>query len=312
MGWVSDPVEQRRQELAIQEAVAECMREAGWEYTPVDWSAQMPETDVDVSDPKAFGEKYGYGVIYNYETWEVGDGDGGPGVVIEDPNSDYVMSLSPEEQEAYYRDLYGDQSMWDGPVDSDDVFVPPPLDQQGCEGKARLEVVGEDPSSDPAVARALEDFYARQQNDPAIEAAVSEWARCFKPALAEYGIDAEPKQIYDGYQIVETEKYRAQGAEVIPVADQTEIDEYFQSGQNVVSAFTDETGAGYVVIAPGQSGDPLPELTGEQIDELRDMELALWKADQACLAESGYEQIQREQEQALVDELLSQFPELGR
>ena len=32
----------------------------------------MPETDVDMSDPQAYGEKYGYGVMYNYETNELG------------------------------------------------------------------------------------------------------------------------------------------------------------------------------------------------------------------------------------------------
>ena len=85
MGWVSDPVEQRRQELEIQEKVAECMKAEGFEYTPVDWSAQMPETDVDMSDPKAYGEKYGYGVMYNYETYEIGDGEGEAGVDLRGP-----------------------------------------------------------------------------------------------------------------------------------------------------------------------------------------------------------------------------------
>ncbi len=79
MGWVGDPVEQRRQELEIQEKVADCMQAEGWEYTPVDWSAQMPESDVDMSDPEAYGEKYGYGVMYNYETYELGPGKAAAG-----------------------------------------------------------------------------------------------------------------------------------------------------------------------------------------------------------------------------------------
>lgn len=316
MGWVSDPVEQRRQELEIQEKVADCMKAEGFEYTAVDWSAQMPETDVDMSDPKAYGEKYGYGVMYNYETYELGNGEGDPGVSFEDPNMEYVNSLSPAEQEAYNKALYGDPGIWDQPpttVAAGDaveatVAVAPPLDQQGCNGKARLEVVGEDPSSDPAVQSMLNDFYQSQQNDPRLEALVADWAQCFQPKLDEYGIDTKPKNIYDGYQIMDAAKYEALGAEVKPISNQAEIDEYYNSGQNVLSAYMDENGAGYVILAP--DGE-LPELTGDQIDELTAMELDLWKADQACQDDIGYAEFTRQQEQELVDKLVDQFPELG-
>jgi peptidoglycan hydrolase-like protein with peptidoglycan-binding domain len=318
-GWVSDPVEQRRQELEIQEKVAECMKAEGFEYTAVDWSAQMPETDVDMSDPKAYGEKYGYGVMFNYETYEVGSGDGGPGQVIEDPNNEYVNSLSPAEQEAYNTALYGDQSIWEAPVgtvvggdggDSGaaDVAVSPPLDQQGCNGKARLEVVGEDPTSNPEVQSMLNDFYQSQQSDPRLDALTGDWIECFQPKLAEYGIETRPKTVYDGYQIMDTAKWEALGAEIVPVASQAEIDEYFNSGENVVSAYGDENGAGYVVLGP--PGE-MPELTGDQIDELTAMELDLWKADQACQDTIGFAEFTRQQEQELVDKLTSEFPELG-
>jgi multidrug efflux pump subunit AcrA (membrane-fusion protein) len=316
MGWVSDPVEQRRQELEIQERIVECMQAEGWEYTPFDWSAQMPETDVDMSDPEAYGEKYGYGVMYNYETYEVGSGDGGGGIGIEDPNMEYMNSLSPADQEAYNAALYGDPGIWDAPAvegsmeGSVDASIPmaPPLDQQGCQGKARLEVVGEDPSSDPEVQRMLEDFWQSQQNDPGLDSIVAEWIECFQPKLDEYAIETTPKNIFDGYQIMEGQKYTALGAEVVPVANQAEMDEYFNSGENVLSAYGDENGAGYVVIAP--AGE-LPELTGDQIDELTAMELDLWKADHACQEQVGYAEFTRQQEQALVDQLISQFPELG-
>jgi hypothetical protein len=86
------------------------------------------------------------------------------------------------------------------------------------------------------------------------------------------------------------------------------MDEYFSSGENVLSAFSGEDGAGYVVIGP--EGD-MPELTGDQIDELTEIELAIWKADQACQDEVGYAEFARQQEQALVDEIIGQFPELA-
>jgi hypothetical protein len=187
-------------------------------------------------------------------------------------------------------------------------MLAPPLEQQGCQGKARFEVTGEDPTSDPEVQRLLDEFYQSQQNDPALDAAVAEWAECWRPKLDEYAIETVPQNIYDGYQIMETQKYEALGAEVVPVANQAEMDEYFSSGENVLTAYGDENGAGYVVIGP--PGE-MPELTGDQIDELTEMELDLWRADQACQEEVGYAEVVRQQEQSLVDQLVSQFPELG-
>ncbi len=224
---------------------------------------------------------------------------------------EYVNGLSPAEQEAYNAALYGDPSIWEGSAvegSGDGPIAMPPLDQQGCQGKARLEVVGEDPASDPEVQRMLDDFFRSQQDDPALDALVADWVECFQPKLDEYGIEFEPQNITDGYQMMETEKYQALGAEIVPVANQAEMDEYFSSGENVLTAFGDETGAGYVVIGP--EGD-VPELTGDQIDELTAIELDLWKADQACQDEVGYAEFVRQQEQNLVDQITAQFPELG-
>ena len=170
-------------------------------------------------DPKAYGEKYGYGVMYNYETYELGaSGDGG-GIAFEDPNMEYVNSLSPAEQEAYNAALYGDSSIWDaaaeGSVTEATMVVAPPLDQQGCDGQARLEVVGESPTTDPEVQRMLDDFYSSQQDDPALDSVVAEWIECFQPTLDEYGIETTLKNIYDGYQMMEGEKYKALGAEIV-------------------------------------------------------------------------------------------------
>ena len=86
------------------------------------------------------------------------------------------------------------------------------------------------------------------------------------------------------------------------------MDEYYSSGENVLSAFGNEDGSGYVVLAP--AGE-LPELTGDQIDELTTIELELWKADQACQEQAGYAEFTRQQEQNLVDRIVSEFPELA-
>lgn len=154
----------------------------------------------------------------------------------------------------------------------------------------------------------LNDFHQSQQNDPGMQGIVDTWADCLQPKLDEYGLEGALTNVYDGYQIMEGAKYKAVGAEIVPVANQAEMDEYFASGENVLTAYTDENGSGYVVLAP--DGE-LPELTGDQIDELTAMELDLWKADQACQEDAGYVHYIQQREQALVDQLVSEFPELG-
>ncbi|HWL43395.1 MAG TPA: peptidoglycan-binding domain-containing protein [Ilumatobacter sp.] len=312
MGWVTDPVEQRRQNLAIEEAIVTCMTAEGWEYTAVDWQAQIPDQDQNWGSPE-FGAKYGYGVMYQYELYELGEGDGG--MFFDDPNQEYVESLTDSEREAYYASLSGDPSIWQREPEFDEngeeIWVNPPLDQMGCQGKARLEVVGDDPMSDPAVQEALNEYYESQYDNAELDQMTRAWQDCFRPKLAEYGIDTVPETVGDGYQLMDVEKYKAMGAEVIPVANQAEADEYFNSGENVLSAWTDETGAGYVVLSPGEPGEELPDLTGEQIDELTAMEVDLWKADQTCQEEIGYADYHLRKERELVEQLLSRFPELG-
>src|SRR5690606_5710199 len=143
-GWVQDPVEQRRRELEIQEYIVDCMTAEGWEYQAVDWSAQMPDQPDEEWGSPEFGRKYGYGVMYQYELSD--DPGGGMGIDFEDPNQEYVNGLSEAEQEAYYADLYGGNDIWpsEPEIDEDgnEFWPSPPLDQQGCQGKAQLEVVG--------------------------------------------------------------------------------------------------------------------------------------------------------------------------
>src|SRR5690606_37072958 len=106
LGWEANPIEDRRRQLEVEELTSACMRDQGFEYEPVDWSAQAnPEDGLQFTDPVAFGEKYGYGVMRSYELYEIGDG--GESQVVEDPNQEYVAGLSPDEQNAYYEALHG-------------------------------------------------------------------------------------------------------------------------------------------------------------------------------------------------------------
>jgi hypothetical protein len=101
-----------------QEAIAGCMVKRGWEYTPI--KIDIP-TDASMLSPTAesnrlfdaeFRTAFGYGVATAYGD----DGrikEGAPGYEFsqiqpqEDPNSDYVSSLSDAERSRYFVDLFG-------------------------------------------------------------------------------------------------------------------------------------------------------------------------------------------------------------
>ena len=319
-GWAdqSSPAEQRAQQLAVEESVAECMRAEGFEYTPVDYEAQFggfAEEDAELfSDPDAYGEKYGYGVVHNYEQWEepylLGeDGEGGfGGPIFEDPNQDYVMSLSQSEQEEYYKVLYGDQSFFEGPaatssldgefedgeVNVTDSFQPPPLDQQGCQGKAQLEVYGEDQFAfDPEVQQRLEDFFTRSQDDPEIEAANQDWIECMRnsqPDALESTVEGFKVTGPDSmYQLVDFLKLEA-------------------TGQAVIDYQSDDGGFGGGYSTEG-GGKPIPD---DELEALRRRELEIWKADRQCQKDVDMDGIRKRIEQQLVDELKAEFPDLGK
>lgn len=306
-GWNVDqsPAERRAEQLALEEAVQTCMAAEGFEYTPVDYEAQFGGLNGDdeelVTDPNAFGEKYGYGVVRNYEQYEepflLGEAD--EEEFYSDPNSDYVNSLSQAEQEDYYTLLYGDQSAFEEPMDTIGVdgeddgaveFEPPPIEEQGCYGKAQLEVVGERPFEvDPEIQNRLEDFFTQMQDDPEIEAAEQDWLTCINDETGGLESPVEGFEIVGPdsmYQYVDFLKSAAQGYEIV---------DYEQD---------DQGGSGY-----GSEGEPEP-IPADELEELRARELELWKIDQQCQEDSKFEEIRLGIEQRLVDDLRAEFPDL--
>ena len=181
----------------------------------------MPETDVDMSATlRHTARSTATGSCTTTRPTSSAaarDGRGSPSRI---PTWSTSMSLSPSEQEAYNADLYGDPSIWEGvrrPAVLTDatMVVAPPLDQQGCQGKARLEVVGEDPTSDPAVQQMLNDFYESQQNDPGSRRSSTPGPSASSPSSTSTRIEATLRTVFDGYQIMEGAKYKALGAEIV-------------------------------------------------------------------------------------------------
>ncbi len=174
----SDESEWQDKQNQVEELVAECMTEEGFEYVPVDYSQQGGSSFSGAEwkpEDEEWVAQYGYGFV-NY-----------PGRTDEpviddewvDPNQDYVMSLSESEQAAYYETLYGpgpteDQLNEDGSYEYN-------WEEAGCQGAASNEVYGSDPFQDEKhkpVQEAMTAMYENIQKDPRMVALDAEWASC--------------------------------------------------------------------------------------------------------------------------------------
>jgi hypothetical protein len=166
----------------VEEVVAACMGDQGFEYTPMDTSqmVSMAPEDLDVEwGTREFAEKYGYGITTN----PFGDGaEAAPAQEFDDPNSEYVESMSDSEREAYYLALHGDQVF---PEDAEDEaeFVYD-WEQNGCQGRAQHEVY--EGAGDDARTTTLQDemnaVWEQTQQDPRVAEATTAWVSCMGDA----------------------------------------------------------------------------------------------------------------------------------
>lgn len=95
-------------EKKIQELVATCMADQGFEYEPFVYpmdTTKSPMDDLDYSS-RAFAEKYGYGI----STMDHASISTAESTVV-DPNQAIVEAMSESELQAYYAALYGSGMM---------------------------------------------------------------------------------------------------------------------------------------------------------------------------------------------------------
>lgn len=168
--------EQQRQQ---EELMAECMTEAGFEYTPSTQSGSVVFADDDVAwepDEKDWVEKYGYGIVNNPYNDMAEDQMGEEYV---DPNAEYVESLSESERNAFYETAYGaepeeDELSEDGSYDYN-------WEDAGCQGWAQHELQGEDPwqSDEFADLRTkMDELWTSLQDAPEFTELNAAWAAC--------------------------------------------------------------------------------------------------------------------------------------
>jgi len=216
-----DQDDANRQQMEIEELVAECMAEEGFEYIPVDYSAidggeMIMPVDEDGEELQwgtlEFAKKYGYGQTTN--PWQDSqpeplpvDPEGG----WVDPNQEYLESMSETEMAAYQEALWGVQPDFENEEDWENWN--PTWEEQGCQGWAQHEVYGDQMwNSDPEdnkwadLQKEMDDMYMSMESDPRITEAVADWASCMAdagfPGLAtiydaEQGISEKVQAIYE-------------------------------------------------------------------------------------------------------------------
>ncbi|WGD37380.1 hypothetical protein [Lysinibacter sp. HNR] len=265
-----------QEQKKIEDAVAVCMAEEGFEYTPFTGNVMVLSADDDFYTGMGtleWAEKNGYG----YTTFSTTNTDGSGDETQEmNPNDEYVESLSEGEQEAYYLALHGEpveepreEDLEEG---SEPVVSEYDWETAGCYGKASHEVQGtEDPSQDPEYKDLFDELYSlysKSTQDPKVIKAQQEWANCMADA---------------GYP---------------DLKEQGDAQNLVQEKQSALYGYAD---------APeGTSEEWEPSLpTVEQQDEVKEYEIQVAVADFKCGEKTNSAQVQLDAQFALEEEFIA-------
>lgn len=273
--------EQQRQ---VEERVAECMAEEGFEYTPrdprdpEDPPGGLPEHPREKLDEDEFREEYGYGI----STWRP-EPDEEPAPSERDPNFERMKEMDDAEREAYQKALHGegfptpigpgDRPHEDeGGDEADDSEAPEP----GCRQKAREAVLGDQREAREELHSDLSDLREAVESDPRIAEVEQQWATCMR----ERGWDVSDR--HEAQQLINEEQ-----REVMDMPEPAEMQEMREA-------------------ADGEFEPPKPDVDEEALEELQERELELAADDHECAEshdlEDVREEVRAEHEQEFIEE----------
>lgn len=202
-----------KEQIEVENLVAECMAAEGFDYSPQDYSsmsgAMVSSVDFADQNTKEWVAKNGYGMSMGMETEEPTDGETQEEWV--DPNADYVASLSESEQTAFYEALYGVQpEMTDEEMENYEYN----WETSGCQGSAQHEVSGgvQDIYSDPKfedLMESMNDLYSAGEKDPRMLELNTKWADCM--ADAGFSEFATPMDAMNSVSDAQSELYNFEG-----------------------------------------------------------------------------------------------------
>lgn len=206
-------------QIDAERRIAECMREQGFEYTPVDYSAFDAVDDAFLLDEESFAEEFGFGIATSLDgAFEELSKD------FVDPNQAYLESLSEGEQDAYYFALYGGGLSFDSFDEEDEGGF---LEPEGCSGEAyeeafsffegfelfgeQLEALEESIDSDPRIVEADADWascmfeagYGYSDSDEARNDIQRRYDAIVRDAMPDFGaLPASPDDVEQGETII--------------------------------------------------------------------------------------------------------------
>jgi hypothetical protein len=203
-----DPEQSDREMIRMEEIIAECMAEQGFDYTPVDYNQGSTAVTFDGDDgieeewgTLEFAKKWGYGATTNPWGEAVEEPIDEPGEVWIDPNQEYVESMSESEQAAYYTALYGEQwnMEWTEEMESGEYVWD--WTTAGCSGRAQHEVYGDGWGSSTSEFADLEAemqlMWEAMSSDPRLSEVASKWSAC----MAEAGYPGL-NEVYDAENLI--------------------------------------------------------------------------------------------------------------
>ena len=281
--WSNEDV--TRQLTRMEEAIAACMAEQGFSYTPIDYSTVGVDflgSDLGVEPGTLeFAQRYGYGLTT--DPWGASEVAG----EVVDPNAEYVAAMSEAEREAYLAALYGERfaDLSAPQTPDDDAIADYSWEDAGCTGSAQEQLLtGNETDGDEflGLQQAMAEMMASAAADPRLDRANADWAAC----MAESG--------YPGLSAIG-------GAEA---AISAEVD--------AVRASANLGTAG----RPGPPGlaDPSTEAAvAEQLEQIAPQEISTAVADLTCQAEVGYDalrsQVDAEYQREFLAENLEEIQE---
>ena len=216
LGGSFEDEDYERQQREMEEIIAACMAEQGFEYTPAEPTSFEQPDDLPDWDSKEYAEQYGYGATTSDEIY-------GSGEEYVDPNADYLATMSESEQAAFYEALYGTPPEVDPEADPE-AEVEYNWEENGCSGKASHEVyeqeggIWEDPEF-TALSDEMSTEWEAVLDDPKVSAAQDKWVECIAEAGFDFSSPDEPQQeIYDELNALYEAAAPEAGAEVDPDA----------------------------------------------------------------------------------------------
>lgn len=275
----------------IEDRVATCMRERGWEYEPLTGGGMVMSAGPN-RDP-GFASQYGYGISTRPPVDELFGG--AVAQVSDDPNAAYIESLTPDDRDRFFADLTGLPPMNDE-VDAGGGAIElreGDLDPNSCHRQAQRAAAEQFPELSDAFRDRLGELLRGIEDDPAAIEARAAWAACM--ADADYPYESQQEIMLDLSQ-----RYSQITGEDLPTGPEGDDGEGADGGGVVIAR------------GPGLDGEELDlsPADEERLARLQAEEIAIAQVDVMCAAEH-LDAVRADLEREVADKVRSEFPGLG-